>query len=122
MVTLKDFIENSKPAWKAARAHVLCPDNIVEIDPDDGYWEEQISAIGIDGAKYRIFFDVSDDSWNRLGYGGINVFLRPDKSVICANFAHCTEFFLNITKRLGRVNGMSYKNRKSFGSEEIFFF
>ena len=125
MINIRGFIENIVPAWKAARAYVMCYDNIdnpPEIDPNDGYWAEQISNIGIDGAKYRIFFDVSDNSWNSLGYGGINVFLRSDKSVICAEFEHCTESFLNTTRQLGMVNGMEYKTRKKVGLSEVFFF
>jgi len=39
-------------------------------------------------------------------------------------FNECTESFLNITQKLGMVNGVAYKSRKSLKSENsvVFFF
>jgi hypothetical protein len=39
-------------------------------------------------------------------------------------FSECTEAFLNITQKLGMVNGVEYKSRKKLSSENshVFFF
>ncbi len=88
--------------------------------------KEKISDMGLKemDIKYRLLFDISDDSKNRVGYMMMIVYLRPDKSVLCVEFANCTDSFLNITRRLGMVNGVAYKSRKSlsFEKSEVFFF
>lgn len=130
MVTLKEFIEKSVPAWQAAKAYVQCYDNIENPTEfkinEDSYLKEKISDMGLKemDIKYRLLFDISDDSKNRVGYMMMIVYLRPDKSVLCVEFANCTDSFLNITRRLGMVNGVAYKSRKSlsFEKSEIFFF
>lgn len=131
MITLDYFIERSKPAWMAARAYIMCyddPNNPTEFkpEPDNWYWKEKIACMGINGLdiKYHVLFSVSDDSKGRVGYHSMHIFLRSDKSVLCVEFSNCTEAFLNITQRLGMVNGVAYKNRKSLSTQhsEFFFF
>lgn len=130
MVTLKEFLEKSVPAWQAAKAYVQCYDNIENPTEfkinEDSYLKEKISDMGLKemDIKYRLLFDISDDSKNRVGYMMMIVYLRPDKSVLCVEFANCTDSFLNITRRLGMVNGVAYKSRKSlsFEKSEVFFF
>lgn len=128
MVTLKEFIEKSVPAWQAAKVYIQCYDNIdnpPEIDSDDSYLKEKISRMGLKETdiKFHILFDVSDDSRMRVGYNMIIFYLRSDKSILCAEFVNCTNSFLNITKLLGKVNGVEYKSRKSLtSSDEVFYF
>lgn len=129
MVTLKDFIEKSVPAWRAAKAHVQCYDNIENPTEfkinEDSYLKEKISDMGLKETdiKYRLLFDISDDSTNRVGYMMMIAYLRPDKSVLCVEFVNCTDSFLNTTRQLGVVNGVAYKSRKSlsFENSEVFF-
>ena len=131
MITLNDFIERSKTAWQAARGYIQCfdnPNNPTEfkLESDDWYWKEKIANMGLKETdiKYSVLFHVSDDSKGRVGYQMMHVFLRSDKSVLCVEFSSCTEAFLNITNRLGMVNGVAYKSRKSLRSSnsEVFFF
>ena len=131
MVTLNEFIERSKPAWQAARGYIQCfdnPNNPTEfkLGPDDWHWKEKIANMGLKETdiKYSVLFHVSDDSKGRVGYQMMHVFLRSDKSVLCVEFSSCTEAFLKITNRLGMVNGVAYKSRKSLRSSnsEVFFF
>ena len=131
MITLNEFIERSKPAWQAARGYIQCFDNPndpteFKLGPDDWYWKNQISDMGIKESdiRYHVLFHVSDDSKRRVGYQMMHVFLRSDKSVLCVEFNECTESFLNITQKLGMVNGVAYKSRKSLKSENsvVFFF
>ena len=130
MVTLNELIERAKPAWQAAKAYIQCFDNPndpteFKLGPDDWYWKEKITEMGLDESdiRYHVIFNVSDESKNRVGYHMMHVFLKPDKSVLCVEYVECTELFLNITKRLGMVNGVVYKTRKSLRSEnsEVFF-
>ena len=131
MVTLNDFIERSKPAWQAARGYIQCfdnPNNPTEfkLKSDDWYWKNKITDMGLNETdiKYHVLFCVSDHTTGRVGYKMMHVFLRADKSVLCVEFINCTEAFLNITTRLGMVNGVAYKSRKTLRSEnsEVFYF
>ena len=74
--------------------------------------------------RYHVLFNVSDESMKRVGYHMMHVYLPPDKSVLCVEFVECTEAFLNITNKLGMVNGVAYKSRKSLRSDnsEVFYF
>ena len=130
MITLNEFIERSKPAWQAARGYIQCfdnPNNPTEfkLAPDNWYWKNKISDMGLNESdiRYHVLFSVSDDTKKRVGYHLMHVFLRSDKSVICVEFSECTEAFLNITQKLGMVNGVAYKSRKRLISENshVFF-
>ena len=135
MVTLKEFIEKSVPAWRAAKAYVQCYDNI-EKPPEfktnhsdlmiEKYLKGKISNMGLNESdiKFHVLFHVSDDSVNRVGYMMMHIYLRSDKSVLCVEFVNCTESFLNTTRQMGMVNGVVYKSRKrlSFENSELFFF
>ena len=74
--------------------------------------------------RYSVLFNVSDESKGRVGYHMMHVYLRKDKSVLCVEYVECTDAFLNITNRLGMVNGLVYTRRKSLISDnsEVFFF
>ena len=131
MITLNELIERSKPAWQAARGYIQCFDNPndpteFKLGPDDWYWKEKIDNMGLKETDigYSVLFNVSDESMKRVGYHMMHVYLRPDKSVLCVEFVECTEAFLNITNKLGMVNGVAYKSRKSLKSENsvVFFF
>lgn len=131
MITLNELIERSKPAWQAARGYIQCFNNPndpkeFKLDSDNWYWKNKISDMGLKETdiKYHVLFSVSDDSKKRVGYHLMGAFLRSDKSVICVEFSECTEAFLNITQKLGMVNGVEYKSRKKLSSENshVFFF
>lgn len=135
MVTLKEFIEKSVPAWQAAKAYVQCLDNIenpTEFKTThsdlmiEKFLKGKLSSMGLNESdiKFHVLFNVSDDSINRVGYMMMHVYLRSDKSVLCVEFVNCTDSFLNSTKLSGMVNGVAYKSRKSLNFEhsEVFFF
>ena len=131
MITLNEFIERSKPAWQAAKGYIQCFDNPNDptefrLGPNDWYLKSKISNMGLKESdiQYHVLFSVSDDTKKRVGYHMMHVFLRSDKSVLCVEFVECTQSFLNITQKLGMVNGVVYKSRKSLTSEnsEVFFF
>lgn len=135
MITLREFLKNSETAWRAAKAYVQCYDNIenpAEFKTNNSdlmiekYTKGKISNMGLNETdiKYHVLFDVSDDSIVRVGYMMMHVYLRSDKSVLCAEFVNCTDSFLNNTRQSGMVNGVAYKSRKSlsFEKSEVFFF
>jgi len=131
MITLNEFIERSKPAWQTARGYIQCFDNPndpteFKLGPDDWYWKNKISDMGLNetDVKYHVLFSVSDATKGRVGYKMMHVFLRNKNSVLCVEFINCTEAFLNITTKLGMVNGVAYKSRISLRSDnsEVFFF
>lgn len=135
VITLKEFIEKSVPAWRAAKAYIQCFDNI-DNPPEfktnhsdsviEKYLKGKISNMGLNESdiKFHVLFHVSDDSCIKVGYNMMHVYLRQDKSVLCVEFVNCTDSFLNITRQLGMVNGVAYKSRKSlsFEKSEVFFF
>ena len=132
MVTLIELIEKSKPSWQVARASIQSfdnPNNPTKFefkgDENDWYWKEKIKEMGLQESdiQYHCLFFVSDESKGRVGYQMMHVFLRADKSVLCIEFSDCTEAFLNITSRLGMVNGVVYRNRIKLRSEDsvVFF-
>ena len=131
MITLNELIEKAKPAWQTARARIQCFDNPsnpseFNLEPDDWYWKDKIANMGLKekDIRYSVLFNVSDESKSRVGYHMMHVYLRQDKSVLCIEFVECTDAFLNITNRLGMVNGLVYTRRKSLKSDnsEVFFF
>ena len=134
-ITLNEFIERSKVAWKAARAYIQFwddPSDPTKFDlnriPQDfrPYQLRKLKEIGIEpeDIAYVCGLQVSDESAPRVGYKMVNFYLLEDYTVYCAVFSSCTESFLNITQRLGMVNGVPYTNRKKLRSEnaEVYYF
>ena len=133
MITLEDFIEHSTTAWNVARAQVMCWDDLNNLRKFDinsievnhrWYVQMDIESMGINisDVAHTVSIFVSDQSVRALGYSDINLYIRANRSIICAKFSQCSDRFANITEKLGRVNGCAYTNRTKRGNEIVFFF
>lgn len=130
MITLNEFIEKSKTAWMAARGIIQClddPDDPTELkldmnNPRHRLFAKRFDEMGVNQSdiKYHVLFLTTPN----VGYKSMHIYLRANKSVLCVEFGSCSKTFLNITDRLGMVNGVSFKRRKRRETEnaEVFFF